>query len=383
MRAQSAFLVIRKRLVRKAASTRKRDSIQVNEDWMQFDAFICHASEDKDAVARPLADALKDRHFSIWYDEFSLEVGDSLREAIDRGLAESKFAVVVVSPSFFNKRWTQRELNGLVAQEMNEGRSLILPNWHDIQLSEIICRSPPLADVRAIRSVEGIEKVADQIARRIRPNASPLVVARDILASFHWQLPPLTDEWWIDIVELRESIYSSYQRRPFMFPLRDDYSPDRLRGTQLAWAVLMNDWSLDAEELCICQVTPPDQVHEFISSRPALREMAHASPDHLATYVPQLLIPGFSGEFEGLFDELVAHPSELFWKQQERELGCLRRHAFRFANLGGHSPVDIADKWRDGIGGSSYSGHVLDDSTYLFGSFRTLRLGCQQKSKIS
>jgi hypothetical protein len=78
------------------------------------------------------------------------------------------------------------------------------------------------------------------------------------------------------------------------------------------------------------------------------------------------LIPDFSGEFGGIFDELVTHPNERFWKPREQELGCLRRHAFRFADLGGHSPVDVADKWRDGIGGSSYSGRALDDAAYLF-----------------
>ena len=53
------------------------------------DVFICHASEDKDEFVRPLAEALKSNHIEVWYDEFALYVGDSLREAIDRGLATS------------------------------------------------------------------------------------------------------------------------------------------------------------------------------------------------------------------------------------------------------------------------------------------------------
>lgn len=68
---------------------------------MQHDVFICHASEDKDAVARPLAEALRERHIDVWYDEFSMKVGDSLREAIDRGLANCRYGIVVVSPAFF------------------------------------------------------------------------------------------------------------------------------------------------------------------------------------------------------------------------------------------------------------------------------------------
>ena len=65
-----------------------------------FDAFICHANEDKDDFVRPLAEALKSHHLKVWYDEFALDVGDSLREAIDRGLTESRYGIVVLSPSF-------------------------------------------------------------------------------------------------------------------------------------------------------------------------------------------------------------------------------------------------------------------------------------------
>ena len=71
-----------------------------NSEW---DVFISHASEDKDDFVRPLADALRARGFSVWFDELTLKVGDSLRRSIDRGLARSRFGVVVVSPNFLNK----------------------------------------------------------------------------------------------------------------------------------------------------------------------------------------------------------------------------------------------------------------------------------------
>jgi len=71
----------------------------------QRDVFICHASEDKDAIARPLAEALRERGHVVWFDEFELEIGDSLRQEIDRGLARSRFGVVILSPSFFEKKW--------------------------------------------------------------------------------------------------------------------------------------------------------------------------------------------------------------------------------------------------------------------------------------
>jgi hypothetical protein len=56
----------------------------------KWDVFISHASEDKAQLARPLASALNDRGISVWYDELSLKMGDSLRSSIDFGLANSR-----------------------------------------------------------------------------------------------------------------------------------------------------------------------------------------------------------------------------------------------------------------------------------------------------
>jgi hypothetical protein len=130
-----------------------------------YDAFICHASEDKDSVARPLAEKLKELGFWIWFDEFTLEIGDSLRRSIDKGLVNSRYGIVILSPSFFQKEWPQYELNGLTAREI-EGRKVILPVWHQVEKADILRVSPPLADkVAGNTSNHSIEQVAKQIAK--------------------------------------------------------------------------------------------------------------------------------------------------------------------------------------------------------------------------
>lgn len=67
--------------------------------------FISHAAEEKDKVARPLAKALQKLGYDIWYDEYSLKLGDSLTAEIDRGLIECDYGVVIFSKSFFSKKW--------------------------------------------------------------------------------------------------------------------------------------------------------------------------------------------------------------------------------------------------------------------------------------
>ena len=71
----------------------------------QWRAFISHASEDKDAVARPLAEMLSAEGLDVWYDEYTLQPGDSLRQSIDAGLAETQLGLVILSDHFFANKW--------------------------------------------------------------------------------------------------------------------------------------------------------------------------------------------------------------------------------------------------------------------------------------
>jgi hypothetical protein len=130
-----------------------------------YDVFISHASEDKDEIVRDLAHALQRRGLEVWYDEFALRVGDSLRRKIDVGLATSRFGVVVLSPRFLAKNWSEYELNGLVTREMTGEGQIILPIWHDITPEELVAYSPSLADKVALRTSDSdIEEIASKIA---------------------------------------------------------------------------------------------------------------------------------------------------------------------------------------------------------------------------
>lgn len=132
-------------------------------DPANHDFFISHASEDKDGFVRELADALRLRGARVWYDEFTLKIGDSLRRNIDRGLAGSRFGVVVLSEHFFRKEWPNKELDGLVALEV-QGRTRILPIWHKVSKDEVAHYSPTLADKVALNtSLSGVGKIADEL----------------------------------------------------------------------------------------------------------------------------------------------------------------------------------------------------------------------------
>ncbi len=131
------------------------------------DVFISHASEDKEGVARPLADALTERGWRTWLDELQLTVGDSLSGRIDEALSRSRFGVVILSPSFFAKQWPKRELSGLAAREVQSGTKVILPVWHEVDQRAIVEFSPTLADRLGVSTSKGVDHVAEQLARAL------------------------------------------------------------------------------------------------------------------------------------------------------------------------------------------------------------------------
>jgi hypothetical protein len=143
----------------------------------QWDAFISHASEDKNVVD-PLAEALRGAGLKIWLDHQALHLGDSLREKIDEGLAESRFGIVILSPSFLAKSWPKRELNGLMALE-ELGHKVILPVWHQMTKETLLSHSPILADRLASDTAHGITSVAADITQVIldRGSGSPALEA--------------------------------------------------------------------------------------------------------------------------------------------------------------------------------------------------------------
>lgn len=135
------------------------------------DVFISHASEDKDDFVRPLANALIREGLNVWYDEMTLRIGDSLRQKIDKGLANSRVGLVVLSPSFISKGWTNYELDGIVTRTVS-GEQVLLPIWHNITKQQVVDYSPSLADkVARSTATHTIDEIAAEIAELIRSRA--------------------------------------------------------------------------------------------------------------------------------------------------------------------------------------------------------------------
>lgn len=140
--------------------------VQTDSLW---DVFISYASDDRETVARPLSELLSGLGVRVWFDQQELQVGDSLRQRIDNGLAKSRYGVVVLSEAFFSRHWPQQELNGLSQREV-QGRKVILSVWHGVMADDVRQYSPILADRVGARTEEGIPVVVLRLLQVIRPD---------------------------------------------------------------------------------------------------------------------------------------------------------------------------------------------------------------------
>jgi len=111
---------------------------------LPYDFFISHTWKDKEDFVDGLVEKAKLAGLDVWYDSAAMEWGESIRQKIDDGLRRSYFGVVVLSPNFFERPWTQYELDGIVQRDLT-GAGRLLPIWHRLTQDDVAKRAPSLA----------------------------------------------------------------------------------------------------------------------------------------------------------------------------------------------------------------------------------------------
>ena len=109
----------------------------------------------------------------VWFDEFSLRVGDSLRESIERGLKEARKCILLITPHFLaNEGWRKREFDCVFTRELLKKKNVILPVWHEVTPNEVYEYSPSLANKVALKWSEGREDVASKLRQAVLMSSS-------------------------------------------------------------------------------------------------------------------------------------------------------------------------------------------------------------------
>lgn len=140
------------------------------EDLYQSKLFLCHASEDWQE-AESIARSLGQRGIPVWYDRWSMRVGDSIADKIGQGIGDCRFMAVIFSKNSVDKPWCKRELNAALQKQLKDQSLIILP----VLIDE--CELPPLfqdikyADFRKSPE-EGLKQLTEAIRQHLRETDS-------------------------------------------------------------------------------------------------------------------------------------------------------------------------------------------------------------------
>jgi len=195
------------------------------------------------------------------------------------------------------------------------------------------------------------------ILNAVHPQDSPLVYARDAARRFGLKPPVVTDEYWLDIVEASNEDFD-YRHTRWSFPLPEKDGSAEARGERLAWTAMQSNWVRTAEDAPITPLSPPEQVHAFISSHPGLSETCCDFPELLVEYAPQLTIPGFEGELLEVIEKTYQLSLAKFanTKKEKSAWGsalmttnksptCAGIWALRHADFGSYQPESVAHRY--------------------------------------
>lgn len=120
----------------------------------EYDVFISHANKDKEDLVEDLYKSLNKLGIRIFYDKESLEWGDNWKDKILNGVKKAEFAIIVISENFFDREWTEKELNEFLSRQNRNGQKIILPILKNITIEQLKQKYPTVADIQAIDSSE-------------------------------------------------------------------------------------------------------------------------------------------------------------------------------------------------------------------------------------
>jgi hypothetical protein len=130
------------------------------------DVFLCHAWDDRQGAAKELHNLLVAAGVKVWFSEKDLGLGVPMMRAIDKGLANSRIGLVLVTPALLarlpKESVADKELSALLA-----GNQLV-PIVHNTTYEALRNVSPLLASRSGLDTAEdSMEVVAAKIAELV------------------------------------------------------------------------------------------------------------------------------------------------------------------------------------------------------------------------
>lgn len=244
--------------------------------------FISHASEDKDNYVRALAKILCENNFDVWYDEYEIQPGISIRQSIDKGLRACDIGLIVLSPAYIKKQWTTLELNAIFSK-ITMGYGKLIPIWLNITKKELFDYSPLLTDFLAIDGSKPLLNVVMELKRIIYPEKTTLEKTRILIENVGLETPDFNDDWWLNVIRFSgQDVFSV----SWSLPINPKKELDLFE--EISWSALRYNWVTKYSNLWN-QFTSPDVIEHSILNTPGMQEIIEINIDFVLTYAPQLL----------------------------------------------------------------------------------------------
>lgn len=144
-----------------------------------FDLFISHAVEDKIPLVNELVARLEACGIKVWYTGRELSIGDGVCDTLVEGMRQSRYGIIVFSPSYISKMEPSAEFTTLLHYK-RQGAKVIIPVLFEVTPAELVTDQILQAENDAIYSSDGIENVVHRLLQRM--DLSPRPPAESISA---------------------------------------------------------------------------------------------------------------------------------------------------------------------------------------------------------
>ncbi|WP_231575890.1 toll/interleukin-1 receptor domain-containing protein [Pseudorhodobacter ferrugineus] len=143
-----------------------RESVEARSTQDLRDVFLCHAWDDRQGAAKELHDLLEQKGVKVWFSEKDVGLGVPLMRAIDKGLANSRIGIVLVTPALLRRLPSEgiadKELSAMLAGER------LVPIVHQTTYDALRKVSPLLASRSGLSTAEeSMAAVAEKLAELV------------------------------------------------------------------------------------------------------------------------------------------------------------------------------------------------------------------------
>jgi TIR domain len=134
-------------------------TVENGEAMKQPIAFLSHSSANAELAER-LARDLLEQGVEVWYSQWEIKAGDSLRRKIDAGIDQANYFLVLLTPSSLKSVWVQTELDAGMVKKI-EGACRLIPILLGIERGDVPATLRGLLSVSLEVYDDGLRKLLE------------------------------------------------------------------------------------------------------------------------------------------------------------------------------------------------------------------------------